>query len=68
MKNNILFNGRSGNITDYSKNTVESIAYYTLGTFETEKAMKQDYDDTREEFFAEEELNILFSDILGEAG
>ncbi len=30
--------------------------------------MKQDYDDTREEFFAEEELDILFSDILGEAG
>lgn len=38
LKNNILFSGRSSNIIDYTKNTIESIAYYPLGTFETEEA------------------------------
>ena len=68
LKNHVLFRGRSFDTKDYNKNTIESIAYYPLGEFETEEEMKADYENLREDFFTAEELNVLFSDIPGEAG
>lgn len=68
LKNNKVFCGKSYNITDYSENTIESIVYFPLGSFEKEEEMRADYDDMREDFFTAEELDVLLSDIPGDAG
>lgn len=68
LKNHVSFSGGSYDVKDYAENTIESIAFYPLGIFETKEEMKKDYDDMREEFFTAEELDRLFSDIPGEAG
>ncbi len=68
LKNNRMFCGRSDNTADYSENTIESIVYFPLGSFETEEEMRADYNDMREDFFSAEELDVLLSDIPGDAG
>lgn len=68
LKNMKTFRGLSRTTEPYSENTIESIAYHPLGSFDSEEDMLKDYNDTRDNFFTDEELSVLFADIPGEAG
>ena len=68
LKVHNVFKGYSDNISDFSRNTVESIAYYLFEVFETEEEMKKRAMSPEQGYFSEEDLDMLFSDIPGESG
>ena len=68
LKVHNVFKGYSDNISDFSRNTVESIAYYLFEVFETEEEMKKRAMSPEQGYFSEEDLDMLLSDIPGESG
>lgn len=53
---------------NFKNDTVESIAYYPLKILDSYEEMKQDYAELEHSFPSEEEIDILLSDIPGDAG
>ena len=68
LKVHNVFKGYSDNISDFSRNTVESMADYLFEVFETEEEMKKRAMSPEQGYFSEEDLDMLLSDIPGESG
>lgn len=58
----------SDSTDDFRNDTVESIIYYPLGIFDSFEELRAAYEIDRENPFSDEELDLLLTDIPGEAG